>query len=298
MATDFLNTKGRQVRDFNTPNPMPNPMATPVPGHMPGPGAVPKGEVLDAPTPTISNSAPIVNRARAPEGPKYKMRPMEGPVCTPGFTRVNPDCAAFSKEYTTSMSKLIYIGNTDMLLKYLYNEERRHRVTMPIKACGVDPIVFDNVNTLKKGVDVQDVGDAVDEESYFEIMIPEETESDQRHIYELIKVDGELYMSCMSECLDSEYLHKIIVDATTSMREEGNYIFRMVGLRRLAIEEGTTTDDQGNVMYKPGRLLETLRLNTFEMSALCSYMSAFQVDPTFEIIDGHECICFRMPDTQ
>lgn len=215
--------------------------------------------------------------------PNQRDRRTGGPLvqpCAPGFTLVEGDCKPFAKEYAPKMECPNYIGDTEMLLRYLFREERRNHITMPIRTCGIDPIVFDYVERLDNG----------DEENpqktnYFAIAAEDaDPESEgEDHIYELIEVDNNLYLSCMSECLDPDYLHHIITEATTTMRETGSYIFRMVGLRRLAV------DDNGGT----GRLLETLRLNTYEMSALCSYMSDFGVDPSFETIDGHRCICFR-----
>lgn len=211
-----------------------------------------------------------------------------GGACAPGFTMVDGDCDAFAKEYTPQMETPSYVGNTDMILQYLFREERKHHVTMPIRACGIDPIVFDNAPRWS----MKDEDDTSVETDYFLIDDGEEkTEESVEHLYELIEVDGNLYLSCMTECLDSNYLHQVIADATTTMRETGSYIFRMVGLRRLAVDEDTSSAEGE---FPVGKLLETLRLNTYEMSVLCNYMSDFNVEPTFEVIGGHRCICFRM----
>lgn len=264
--TDYLHSAAMQVKSFGAPAgtepnreegfPQENPQEFP---HQPAP-ALQRFAVPDTRPPRVS-------------GPE--VRP-----CSPGFTLVSGDCRVFAKEYAPKMECPNYIGDTDMILRYLFREERRNHITMPIRTCGIDPIVFENVEHLE---DDEEGGGTV-ATNYFAIPDDNSGDEDANHVYELIEVDGNLYLSCMSECLDSDYLHRIITEATTTMRETGSYIFRMVGLRRLAVN-----DSDNNV----GRLLETLRLNTFEMSALCTYMGDFGVEPSFEIIDGHQCICFR-----
>lgn len=229
--------------------------------------------VEDTSVGNTEEAAPNIPDEAMPPYTKFEEDPAPsatGDEVNAGFTLVDGDHKLFAREYAPKMECPKYIGDTSMILDYLYREERKHKITLPVRACGIDPVVFEYVEHLTEGDEAT---------PYFAI-----PEGDNTHVYELIEVDGDLYMSCMSECLDPDYLHSIITAATTSMMETGNYIFRMTGLKRLAREDGSDT----------GRLLKTLRLNTYEMSALCSYMADFGVEPTFEVINGNKCICFRM----
>lgn len=201
-----------------------------------------------------------------------RLPPQQQPFFT--VVEISDSGAGFANEWRPTMPMPEYIGNTSMLLTYLYGEERHHKVTMPIKACGVDPIVFQNVEIL-------DTGD--DQQSRL-FMIPVEG-SEQGPVYELIKVDGELYLSCMSECLDSAYLNSIIAEATSAVKACGHYTFQMVGFKKLALEEGE----------QEGRLLNTLRLNTYEMSVLIAYMQQFDgIQVNFMTVGEHQVIDFKI----
>ncbi len=198
-------------------------------------------------------------------------------ACEPGFTFLDNGCEGFTAECSTDMATPSYIGDTQMLLAYLHTTERKYKVTMPIKACGLDPIIFEHTERVSLGEDGEGTDNEVPENAFILSV------GEQRVLYELAKVDGELYLSCISECLDKDYLQSIIREATVSMMESGAYIFYMVGLREMALQDGEET----------ARLLRTLRLNTFEMSTLCAYMEGFGCEPQFQIRDGRQCIYFR-----
>lgn len=55
----------------------------------------------------------------------------------------------YAGEWRTTMQTPDYIGDKDLLLQYLYSLERLHKITMPLRACGIDRILFDNVNYLQ-----------------------------------------------------------------------------------------------------------------------------------------------------
>lgn len=210
-------------------------------------------------------------------------QPFSTPTTLPtgGFTEVNVDnCGLeFASEWRPTMATPSYIGETSMLLEYLKRQERLHRVTMPIKACGIDPILFENVTML----DLPEQGAGKAAPQMFEIPTKHD-EGEPASAYELIKVDGNLYLSCVTECLDKDYLNSIIAEATSAVKATGKYIFQMVGFKKLALEEGKTE----------GRLLDTLRLNSYEMSALISYMNQFEgLNIVYQVIDGKQCICFN-----
>lgn len=225
----------------------------------------------------FGNTEEVTLPASAPAGTQMSTRVdkiLEGP----SFTQVTIDDKgeAFAKEWRPSMSTLDYIGDKDLILNYLYRLERKYRVTMPIKVCGIDPIVFNNVEFI--------ASDVVGAEKAF--LIPNNTsteENAEQAAYELVEVDNDLYLSCLSECLDIDYLHSILAEATTSIKTSGSYIYSLVGLRMLALGEGE----------KEGRLLNTLRLNNYEMSVLISYMEQFPgMNVTYAIMDEHQVIKF------
>lgn len=201
----------------------------------------------------------------------------------PGFTVVDiPDSGLqFASEWRPTMATPEYIGETTMLLEYLKRLERLHKVTMPIRACGIDPILFENaeyISTEEQGQANADMHSKV-------FAIPPKNEGEDPAIYELINVDGQLYMSCLSECLDSAYLNSIIAEATSSVKASGKYVFQMVGFKKLTSEQDT----------KEGRLLNTLRLNTYEMSVLVAYMQQFPgMQVTYQTVDGKQCIRFDL----
>lgn len=114
---------------------------------------------------------------------------------------------------------------------------------------------------------------------------PASGEEQGMSVYEIIEVDGALYMSCVSECLDRDYLNSVLAEATTAIKSTGRYIYGMVDYRKLALVNGEPE----------GRLLNTLRLNTYEMNVLCCYMGKFPgMQKTFEVIDGKQCIRFTL----
>ena len=172
-----------------------------------------------------------------------------------------------------------YIGNNAVLLRYLYDQERKHRVTMPIKACGIDPIAFTYADTLLGG----DEGDDVPK--LYTVPGVEPDAAGQPVAYELIRVDGSLYMSCVSQCLDEEYLTSVLAEATTAIKETGEYIYQLVNYRKLVLEAGQSEC----------QLLHTLRLNTFEMSVLVTYMKSFEnMSVAYKTIGGKQCIVFSV----
>ncbi len=199
----------------------------------------------------------------------------------PSFTLMegSDDSTKFANGYDPNMAVLSYIGNTDMLVDYIHRLSMFHHVTMPLRACGIDPVVFDHVTRISYGEN-EDNTDA--EPSNF-FPVEEKDEAHTEYDYEIISVDGELYMSCVTDCIDRDYLSSIIAEATTAMIERGEYVFRMVGLRRISVD-GTVS---------AGTLFNTLRLNTYEMSTLCTYMEKFGVQPAYQVIEGHECIVFK-----
>lgn len=197
---------------------------------------------------------------------------IHGEPFSPGFTLLDKNCEDFAAEFSPNMETPGYIGESAFLLSYLYKLERRFQLTMPIKACGIDPVVFEHVEFVPLSTDANSA-----EATTFCMDV-----DGTKVLYELAKVDNELYMSCVSECLNPDYMKAVIQDATVNMVERGEYVFPMVGYREMALQEGEST----------AKLLRTLRLNTFEMSTLCAYMEGFNASVSFEVLNGKQCIRF------
>lgn len=229
-------------------------------------------ETAEEPIPkVVENPAPKVVAEPAPK----ISRNANPSVGAPSFLRLSDvDGTEFAGQWLPSMTDVGYIGKTAMLLAYIQQEEKHHHLTMPIKACGIDPILFENVSNAMPDAPT----------TIFAIK-PEDASDDSAEMYELVNVDGEYYLSCVSSCIDKDYLNGMIAEATVSIRETGQYIFQMVGFRKLALEEG----------QQVARLINTLRMNTYEMSALISYMEQFEnMQVSYETIKDHQCICFRV----
>lgn len=196
---------------------------------------------------------------------------------TAPFSRLGGDSSTFAGVIPTAwrpdMQVQSYIGITDMLLHYLVEQESRYAMTMPIHACGIDPVVFEHADY------VQEEGDS---SRFFSVTVGEGDDASER-LYELVEIDGELYMSCISDFLNRGYFEQIITAATCAIKEHGQYIFPLVGLRSLSEDPSTG-------------LLNTMRLNSYELNALISYMSQFSgVQITsFTNEDGHECLSFQL----
>lgn len=174
----------------------------------------------------------------------------------PGFTVVNIDptgVSMFSREYSPSFEVVDCVAEIDMLLKYMVRVERQNGITMSFRAYGVDPIVFEKALPAEamEGAPAC-VGIPVDGRA--------SGDNGSEEIYEMIEVDGALYLSCMSESLNQDYLHQVISEATEEIFTHGKYVYTLVGPRPLAARDGS--------QY----FIETLKLNSYEMSVLLAYM--------------------------
>lgn len=182
------------------------------------------------------------------------------PIDAPIFTFVDVDSAQpFAPEWSVAMPTTAYIGDTQMLLKYLYEVERRNRLSIPIRACGVDAIALEQA----KANGIKSTGGKI----VFPIDVGE---GNTAPTYEVLDIKGELYLSCVSEAVNPEYLSSIIMEATTAIKNNGSYVFEICGYRKLAGEANSVST-----------LIYTLKLNTYEMSYLCSYMDKENISTTY-----------------
>lgn len=226
----------------------------------------------------------------------------------PQFTVVDmgtSDLSNYTREFDSSFAMTNCIAEIPMLLNYMVKMERTFNITLPFSAYGVDTIVFDEVAIKQENglmtVDVE--------------VTPTSGNDKHRAYYEKIVVDGTVYFSCLSESLDTDYLYKVITEAAESMFMNGEYIYTLVGPRPLmgrtmipaeqlasyqaVLEESKNNSEEGSseVPQKPievQQFIETLKLNSFEMSVLINYMHKLgDVEVTYGLYRGHEAIMFK-----
>ena len=212
-----------------------------------------------------------------------------GQPSTPKFMRIDVDgdtMLGFSGEYNPAMITQNCIADKTMLLEYMVATERRYDITMSFPAYGVDPIVFDEVLKEMRKTSAEPGEEAAALPPVVAIAVKGRDKDSGRELqemYEKIEVDGVLYLSCISECLDKEYLHKVIAEATEAVYMHGSYVYTMVGPKPITID--------GEAQ---GEFIETLKLNSYELSVLLSYMQRIDgVNVTHGIFNGRSAIKFE-----
>lgn len=202
----------------------------------------------------------------------------------------DPSIKEYSAEYDPSLKTQVCIADKTMLLEYMVKTERRYNVTMSFPAYGVDPIVFDEVLAEShignpEGSAEEGNESASPSTSMISIRVSGRSETDEKavsELYEKIEVDGVLYLSCVSECLNVDYLRQVIAEATEGVYMHGRYIYTMIGPRPLT-PNGTAQNE----------FIETLKLNSYELSVLLSYMLRISgVTVTYGTYNGRSAILF------
>lgn len=174
----------------------------------------------------------------------------------------------YSKKYNTELEAVECIADSKKLLSYMVEQERKHAITMPFHATGIDPICF--FSSLDEDAEAPFVG----------IELPD----GEQDFYECIEVDNALFLSCVSRVIDEDYLQRIISEAAEALYTHGIYRYTMRGPKPLRTEV-------------PGQMLETLKLNTYELSILQSYIDSIpNVSHTLVKEDDHTVIVFRKED--
>lgn len=226
---------------------------------------------------------------------------MESVLRTPIFTVVGIDAEALlsiSREYTPTLTTVHSVANTGMLLQYMVGTEREYNVTMSFPACGVDTNVFDGAiqeSLQSKPADIGEVSEgsgATGEDTappeVVSIVVPAGSTGIAEHqeLYEKITVDGVPYLSCLSQCLDEEYLHQVIAEATESVFTHSKYVYTLVGPRPLVKRDPKSADEEQC-------FIETLKLNSYELSVLLAYMGAIEgISVEHGVFDGRSAITF------
>lgn len=235
----------------------------------------------------------------------------------PCFTVVDMEMdavAPFSREYTPTLSTTDCVAEIPMLLDYMVRLERKFGVTLPFRACGVDTIAFDNAATEREGaprlvkvaVSVDGMGKPMEQHDAY---------------YEKIYVDGVVYMSCISESLNPDYLHRIIAEAVDAIYVHGQYVYTLIGPRPLngqtvsvdvgepegdvSTGEDTAPVDATEPTSEDGTLatlsvvdqqlfIETMKLNTYELSVFINHMNSIPgVSILYGTYDGRQAIMFK-----
>lgn len=232
-----------------------------------------KPEETEAASPWSFPAQNAVESAEASES----IKEVEAPVKSePTFTVVevaSDKVREFSREYSPVFDTVKCIADVSMLLQYMVATERKHNVTLSFPAYGIDPIVFEKAQDAM-------VGMPEDAPPCVIIPVPGRDES-AGEMYEMIEVDGALYLSCISESLNPDYLHQVIAEASEGVFTHGEYIYTLVGPRPLSSDAGNQT------------FVETLKLNSYELSVLLGYMSNVPgVDVCYGAYNGREAITF------
>ena len=210
----------------------------------------------DAPSPAPgAGYAPQAPAAPAPDSHRVVRQNPEAPK----FTVVSAgkeSWANFSRDYKPAeMEQVPCVAETTMLMQYMVAMERHRATTLSFPACGVDPKVFyehkEKCNPDGPMVLEVDTGS------------PDGTTTAE---YEMVEVDGVNYLSCTTDCLDPDYMHSIIAEATEAIYTHNKYVFTLVGPK--PVESNMRGEGEPKVF------VETLRLNSYELSALIGYMES------------------------
>lgn len=230
----------------------------------------------------------------------YKQNPFSAPALEPapvvdqreeyngGFTLVNASDVpcftvvdvdeettnSFAKEFSTSIHSVDCIAEKGMLLDYMVRLERTYGVTMPFRACGIDTIAFD-----RSAVQTGDGGPTLVE------LVIGDGEKKHSAFYEKITVDDVVYLSCISESLNEDYMYRVLSQATEAIYTHGKFVFTLVGPRYLGAFKGE--DDTP-------KFIDTLNLNSFELSVLNRHMGNLEgVSITYGTYNGKTAVMYR-----
>lgn len=172
--------------------------------------------------------------------------------------------ASFAREYSKLSTPVTCVADTKMLLEYMVSKERSTGVTASFHACGVDTVAFEQAAAETEGTGVVPINVQGKEEPA---------------LYEKIKVDGEYYLSCLSECLNADYLYQVISEATEALYVQGVYTYTLIGPRPIA---------------NHGGFINTLKLNSYELSVLLAFVDSMGGVTTKHCIeDGRATIKFH-----
>lgn len=191
------------------------------------------------------------------------------------------ECNNFVNGYDVSLKSIACMADSDLLSTYMTSMERSLGVTLSFEAYGIDPIVFDD---LKKRQGVED--------GVVTINYPAEVDSDgvttslASAQYEMLSIDGKLYLSCVSDVLDDKYLKSVVAQGMEALTMHNEFIYTYVGPRPILVPV------PGGTEYER-RVIETLKLNTKELSILLSCMKSVEgVQYYSAMVDGHSCMVF------
>ena len=190
------------------------------------------------------------------------------------------ECFNFVNGYNTNLTAINCMADSNLLSTYMTTMERNLGVTLSFEAYGIDPIVFhdllkkQNSNTGCVSINIPVGADA--DGSPLEY-IPES--------YEMLNIDGKLYLSCVTSVLDAEYLKSVIAQGVEALTMHNKFVYTYVGPRPIKIVGDDEEVENG--------VIETLKLNTKELSILLSCMKNISgVTYCSSVVDGHSCMVF------
>lgn len=250
--------------DTSVPQEFPTPMVPQIP------------QTVEEPRP-VSPTAPIVQEAsgafhgNSDTMPCFTVLDMEQGAITP-----------FTREYTSALDMTNCVAEIPMLLDYMVRLEREFGVTLPFKACGIDTIVFDNAAVQQEGGP-----------STVQITVDNGEGQKSDRFYEKITVDDVVYLSCINESLNPDFLHRIITEAVDSVYIHRQYVYTLVGPRPLNGRTVSVKDGDGADVNKQ-EFIETMKLNSYELSVFINYMNSIEgVKVIHGTYDGRMAIMFQ-----
>lgn len=182
----------------------------------------------------------------------------------------------FGKDVNSMMPVVNWVGDTDMLLKYIVDTQSNCRVTLPLRSLGIDISMFEYINS----------------ENGFYIV------GDQK--YELVHIGEDYYLSCATAIINDEEVKAVLREMTSSLIQYGRYVLNRCCYR---IYEGKSVldpeDAETTVRSNEGRhLIYTLRLNTFELRLICASAQTYEgiTIRESENDSGQSCIVFEFSE--
>lgn len=157
-----------------------------------------------------------------------------------------------SSTISVGMDTVDWVGSINYLLSYIVELQSTFKLTLPLSTLGVSTEMFRYVPREENGL--YRVG---------------------KDLYELIEIDGDFFMSCMTAPIDVDRFKSIVQELLCNMNEGGEYKLRRAGYRILTFANNPPADATGiESDVKDRALVYALNLNSYEIQALCRYASA------------------------
>lgn len=262
MSLDTYAHSGLQLKNIEEPSSIAEENNTPF-------GDTAPAEDVATPTPPFESTGFYANLGVSEqEEPPVEKEPEEPSKVAPSpFTRIN--VKRESEDGEAKAEIISYLGDSQSLLETAAKTERELGLTLPLSAFGLRSEVFERM-----------CGDSTS------LALAGPTEESDPELYELVRVSGGEFLSCLTSPLCISYLESTIVAAKEALLTTNRYEFKMVGYRMMPRDAGD----------RP-RFVRTLRLNSYEMSALVEALDGVCDGVEHEVSTnehGEPCILFTI----